>query len=120
MRQRSRGKALSAGLLKFVRVRIPNRAWLLALASSVLQILVFPIPSLFFLCWIAVAPLIYALLRGRAGEGELIDSEGRSLRPFTLRQAFLIGWFSGIVWYLGTCYWIYPVMNGYGNLNAVV
>lgn len=101
-------------------MRIPNRAWLLALASSILQILVFPTPSLFFLSWIAIAPLIYALLRGRAGEGELIDSEGRSLRPFTLRQGFLIAWFSGIVWYLGTCYWIYPVMNGYGNLNAFV
>jgi apolipoprotein N-acyltransferase len=113
-------KALVAVLLKFVPVRIPNRAWLLALLSSVLQILVFPKTSLFFLCWIAIAPLIYALLRGRGGEGELVDSEGRSLRPFTLRQGFVLGWFSGVVWYLGTCYWIYPVMNGYGNLSPVV
>ena len=95
---------------------IPSRAWVLALASSVLQVLVFPKANLYFLCWIAMAPLLYALLRGRGGEGELFDSEGRSLRPFTLQQGFLIAWLSGIVWYIGTCYWIYPVMNGYGKL----
>ena len=65
-----------------------------------------------------MAPLLYALLRGRGGEGELFDSEGKSLRPFTVWQGFLIGWASGIGWYLGTCYWIYPVMNGYGKLAA--
>lgn len=107
-------------MLKFFPVRnIPTRAWVLALVSSGLQILVFPKAGLYFLCWIACAPLIYGLLRGRGGEGELVDADGRSLRPFTLWQGFLIGWASGIVWYLGTSYWIYPVMNGYGNLNAV-
>ena len=64
-----------------------------------------------------MAPLLYALLRGRGGEGELFDSEGRSLRPFTLWQGFLIAWLSGIVWYLGTCYWVFPVMTGYGGLH---
>ncbi len=87
---------------------IPPRAWILALVSSGLQILVFPKLNLYFLAWVAMAPLLYALLRGRGGEGELFDSEGRSLRPFTLWQGFLIAWVSGIVWYLGTCYWIYP------------
>src|SRR5437016_7741389 len=67
-----------------------------------------------------MVPLLYALLRGRGGEGELLDSEGRSLRPFTLQQGFLLGWLTGIVWYVGTCYWIYPVMHGYGNLAAPV
>jgi len=99
---------------------IPSRAWILALSSSVLQVLVFPKPNLYFLAWIAMAPLLYALLRGRGGEGELFDSEGRSLRPFTLWQGFLIAWASGVVWYVGTCYWIYPVMNGYGKLAAPV
>ena len=65
-----------------------------------------------------MSPLLYALLLGRGGEGEMFDSEGRSLRPFTLWQGFLIAWVNGIVWYLGTCYWIYPVMNNYGKLAA--
>src|SRR5215472_14462554 len=70
---------------KILTVRkIPTTAWVLALVSSGLQILTFPKPSLYFLCWIAMVPLLYALLRGRGGEGELVDSEGRSLRPFSL------------------------------------
>ncbi|MGC2695857.1 MAG: apolipoprotein N-acyltransferase [Candidatus Angelobacter sp.] len=98
--------------------KIPARAWILALLSSVLQVLVFPKPNLFFLAWIAMVPLLYALLRGRGGEGEVFDSEGRSLRPFTPWQGFLIAWSCGTLWYFGTCYWIYPVMNGYGKLAA--
>ena len=90
----------------------------MALLSSVLQVLIFPKTSLYFLSWVALVPLLYALLRGRGGEGELADSEGRSLRPFTLLQGFLIAWVSGVVWYVGMCYWIYPVMNGYGNVSA--
>ncbi len=99
---------------------IPPRAWILALLSGVLQVLVFPKPNLYFLSWVAMVPLLYALLRGRGGEGELFDSEGRSLRPFTIWQGFLIAWVSGVLWYVGTCYWIYPVMNGYGRLSAPV
>ena len=91
---------------------------MLSLVSAGLQIVMFPHANLFFLCWIAFVPLIYALLRGRGGEGELLDSEGRSLRPFTLRQGFIIAWVCGVVWYIGTCYWIYPVMHGYGNLGV--
>jgi apolipoprotein N-acyltransferase len=99
---------------------IPTRAWVLSLVSSGLQILVFPNANMYFLCWVAMAPLLYALLRGRGGEGEMFDSEGRSLRPFTLWQGFLIAWLCGVIWYLGTCYWIYPVMNGYGKLAGPV
>jgi len=98
--------------------KIPAKTWALALLSSGLQIVIFPKAGLFYLCWVAMLPLLYALLRGRGGEGELVDSEGRSLRPFTLNQGFLIAWVSGVVWYVGTCYWIYPVMHGYGNLAA--
>jgi apolipoprotein N-acyltransferase len=98
---------------------VPSRAWILALLSAALQVLVFPKPNFYFLAWIAMVPLLFALLRGRGGEGELFDAEGRTLRPFTLRQGFLIAWLSGTVWYAGTCYWIYPVMNGYGKLGAV-
>jgi apolipoprotein N-acyltransferase len=97
---------------------IPSRAWILALVSAALQVLVFPRPNFYFLSWIAMVPLVYALLRGRGGEGELFDPEGRALRPFTLWQGFLIAWLAGVLWYAGTCYWIYPVMNGYGNLAA--
>lgn len=96
---------------------IPSRAWILALLSSGLQILVFPKINFYVLSWIAMVPLLYALLRGRGGEGEMCDSEGRSLRPFTLWQGFVIAWLNGIIWYLGTDYWVFPVMTGYGGLH---
>ncbi len=90
------------------------------MVSSILQVLVFPKPGLFFLSWIALVPLLYALLHGRGGEGELVDSEGRSLRPFTVWQGFVLGWVCGFLWWLGTCYWIFPVMHDYGNLNVAI
>ena len=99
--------------------KIPAKTWALALLSSGLQILIFPKPGLFFLAWVAMLPLLYGLLRGRGGEGELVDSEGRSLRPFTLMQGFTIAWVCGVIWYAGTCYWIYPVMHGYGGLPVL-
>jgi apolipoprotein N-acyltransferase len=110
---------LTAALLEFLPVRnIPVRAWTLALLSSGLQILIFPKTSFYFLSWVALAPLLYALLGGRGGAGALVDSEGRSLRPFTVWQGFLLGWASGVAWYIGMCYWIFPVMHGYGHLDA--
>jgi apolipoprotein N-acyltransferase len=99
--------------------KIPAKAWALALLSSGLQVIIFPPISLYFLSWVAMVPLLYALLRGRGGEGELVDSEGRSLRPFTLLQAFWIGWVHGIAWYLGLSYWIYPVMHTYGHIDPI-
>lgn len=100
--------------------KIPAKTWALALLSSGLQILIFPKTSLFFLCWVAIVPLLYALLRGRGGEGELVDSEGRSLRPFTLLQGFAIGWVSSFVWYIGTCYWLYIALHVHGGLSVAV
>lgn len=82
--------------------------------------LVFPKFNLYFICWIALVPLLYALLRGPGVENAVVDSEGRSLRPFTLWQGFLLGWASGFVWYFGTCYWVYGVMTRYGNLHVLV
>ncbi|HWZ45031.1 MAG TPA: apolipoprotein N-acyltransferase [Candidatus Saccharimonadales bacterium] len=99
-------------------LKIPVRAWLLALLSSGLQVIIFPKLSVYWLCWVAILPLLYALLRGHGGQAELIDSEGRSLRPFTLRQGFLLSWACGVVWWAGTCYWVYPVFHSFGNLSA--
>ena len=33
-------------------------------------------------------------------------------------QAFLLAYVSGILWYAGTCYWIYNTMHEYGGLSA--
>jgi apolipoprotein N-acyltransferase len=98
--------------------QIEPSAWLLAIGSGVLQVLIFPTPSLYYLCWVAYAPLLVAIMRARPGELHIPDSLGRDLIPATSAQALLLGWLSGVIWSLGTCYWIYHVMNTYGGLPA--
>lgn len=88
-------------------------AWLLAALSGVLQVLIFPTPNLTFLCWIAFAPLLVALMRAR-------PTATRALLPASAPQAFGLVYISGLIYSFGTCYWIYHVMNSYGGLSAPV
>ena len=87
---------------------IPARLWGLAFLSSVLQALPFPIAgpapvgrTLF--CWIALLPLLYALVGGDGGS-------------LSAKQGALLSYGCGTLWYLGNCYWIYPTMYLYGGL----
>ena len=92
-------------------------AWLLVVLSAILQVIIFPLPGVYVLSWFALAPLIVALLRARpAGELEIAGSV--RLRPATPWQGFLLGYVCGILWYAGTCYWIYDTMRQYGGLSA--
>ncbi len=102
--------------------RVHPSAWLLAVSSGILQILVFPRPGLTFLCWVALAPLIYAILRAREVDATvLLESQSPSfLIPATPKQGFALGWASGVIWYLGTCYWVFHVMHLYGRLNPII
>ncbi len=85
--------------------------------SAILQVLIFPLPGVYVLSWIALTPLILALLRARpAGELE-VDGAVR-LRPTSAWQGFLLGCVCGILWYAGTCYWIFDTMRLYGGLSA--
>lgn len=96
--------------------QIHPSAWLLVGLSSLLQVLIFPLPGLYLLSWMALAPLIVALLRARPA-GELEIENSTKLRPATPGQAFLLAYISGIVWYAGTCYWIFDTMHQYGGLS---
>jgi apolipoprotein N-acyltransferase len=96
--------------------QIHPSAWFLVALSSLLQILIFPLPGLYVLSWIAFAPLIVALLRARPA-GELEVEGATNLQAATPGQAFLLAYVSGILWYAGTCYWIYDTMHQYGGLN---
>jgi apolipoprotein N-acyltransferase len=100
---------------------IHKRAWLLAVISGLLQILVFPRPNLYWLCWIALAPLMVALLQAREADAtELLTDETFSfLVPARVWQGFLLGWVSGTIFYCGTCYWVYSVMHSYGGLSPI-
>jgi apolipoprotein N-acyltransferase len=89
---------------------IPARLWLMASLSGVLQILPFPIAGPVpiwrtTICWIALTPLLKALI-----------SRDRRGQPLGVLQGAMLGYASGIVWYLGNCYWIYATMHLYGGI----
>ncbi len=87
--------------------------------SAVLQTLIFPLPGAYVLCWFALTPLLLAVLRARpAGELEIAGSV--RLQPATPAQGFLLAYVCGILWYAGTCYWIYDTMRQYGGLSAAM
>jgi apolipoprotein N-acyltransferase len=88
--------------------------WILALTAGVLQVLIFPSPSLPFLAWIAITPLMVCILRDAAK-----SSSNNYHAPKVLRS-FALGYLCGVVWYAGSCYWIYHVMHSYGGLQPVV
>jgi apolipoprotein N-acyltransferase len=93
---------------------IPPRLWAMAVLSGILQVLPFSIagPTPLWrtaFCWIALLPLIWALI-GNTKIGN----------PLTLLQGAALGYTNGIVWYLGNCYWIFQTMNLYGGLSRPI
>jgi apolipoprotein N-acyltransferase len=103
-----------------LRVRqIHSSAWGLVLLSAVLQVVIFPLPGLYWLCWVAVAPLLVGLLRARVGGALQVNAPLR-LVPASPWQGFVLAYVSGIVWYFGTCYWVYSPMHQYGGLSVPV
>ena len=99
--------------------QIRKKAWLLVLFSAALQILSFPLPGLYFLSWIALTPLLVAILHARYPDTIQLD-ESQKLIPATPWQGFLLGYACGVLWYLGTCYWVYDTMHQYGGLSVPV
>ncbi len=99
--------------------RIRRNAWIFACTSGILQVLCFPKPALYFLSWVALAPLIYAILQCREQDALLaIAEDGKFFAPATAWQGFLLGYVSGVIWYLGSCYWVFNTMHEYGGLNV--
>ena len=99
---------------------IRKRAWMLAALSGVLQVVVFPRPNLVILCWLCLTPLLVAILAGQQQGLRIIDAAGRDLGATTPGQGFLLGYVSGILWYAGSCYWVFDVMHIYGGLSTPI
>ena len=98
---------------------ISSSAWLLVLLSAALQIVIFPLPGIYWLSWIALAPLLAAILRARAPETlqlRLQKHDQARLLPATPWQGFILGYLCGILWFAGTCYWIFDTMHRYGGM----
>jgi len=97
-------------------LRISAKAWRWAALAGVLQVLIFPSPAWSPLAWVALAPLLVAVLQ-RPDEEVLRPGVAEGL---TLKQGFLLGYLCGFIWYLGSCYWVFHVMHSYGGLPAPV
>ena len=100
-------------------LRIHSSAWRLTLLSAVLQIVIFPLANLYWLCWIAVTPLIVALMRTQIPETLQLEGQER-LVPASPWHGFLLAYVCGILWCMGTCYWVFDTMHRYGALPIPV
>jgi apolipoprotein N-acyltransferase len=74
-----------------------------AVLTGLVFVLVFPLFDWTLLVWIALAPLLLAVMHEpRVGHG------------------FLLGYLAGGIFFAGNCHWIVSVMEGYGGLGAAV
>jgi apolipoprotein N-acyltransferase len=94
--------------------RISTRFLALAILSAGLQLLPFPIAGPVPLwrtafAWVALVPLLYALL-GRRSDAP----------PPSILQSAALGYLCGVLWYAGNCYWIFQTMYLYGGLPKPV
>jgi apolipoprotein N-acyltransferase len=100
-------------------LNIHRRAWGLTLVSAALQVVIFPLPGIYGLAWVAVAPLLVAILRARAPETLQLQLQlnGQArLLPATPWQGFVLGYVCGILWFAGVCYWVFDTMHRYGGM----
>jgi apolipoprotein N-acyltransferase len=68
--------------------------------SSLLTILSFPDFHLWFLAWIGLVPLLVVVSQ-----------------TSNARSAFLLGWFWGVIFFYGSCWWLtYPIIH-YGHIS---
>ncbi|MGZ5227346.1 MAG: hypothetical protein ACXWCS_24565, partial [Burkholderiales bacterium] len=87
--------------------------------SGILQVLVFPSFSLFFLCWVAIAPLMVAILTGHEPDAvTLLDARGRDLSATTLWEALVLAFVNGFIFHAGTVFWIYHTLHVYGGISV--
>src|SRR5882672_4353971 len=104
-------------LLFFLVRQIHPSAWLLVVLSAMLQVLIFPLPGFYILSWFAMAPLVAAVLRA-CPAGELGIEDSTRLRAASPGQGFLLGYLCGILFFAGTCYWIFDTMRDHGGLST--
>ncbi|HKV32818.1 MAG TPA: apolipoprotein N-acyltransferase [Pyrinomonadaceae bacterium] len=87
-----------------LRLEVPKRdEWAAAAATAILLILAFPDFEFSFLAWIALVPLLWAVVQ-RAS-------------PW---PALILGWAAGTAFFYGSCSWLSYSMIHYGGLSTVL
>ena len=86
------------------------RFWAAAVLSAALLELPFPLagpmpPWRSGFAWFGLAPLLWAVLSAVSWQAK-----------WPVRRGFLLGYASGILWYMGNCYWVRDTMMRYGGM----
>jgi len=85
-----------------VRIEAPSPAeWIGATITALLLVLSFPDFNFPFLAWIALVPLLIMIARRPRGF-----------------SVFVLGWFTGTVFFYASCYWLTYSMIHYGGLSS--
>ena len=88
-----------------VKTKLPSVSnILLAISSSILLILAFPDLELWFLAYVALIPLFFAIERSKE----------------SATKSFLIGWIFGTAFIFGSCYWMAYAPTHYGGVPAII
>lgn len=104
MNGRTHAKVAGQGLFRTIRMPQKEPALLLyPLLTGVLTWACFPKLNQGYLAWVALAPLIFFLLKTRR-----------------IRAAFFAGWLAGTAEFLLLLYWVPPVLSHYGELPVPV
>jgi apolipoprotein N-acyltransferase len=77
--------------------------WVAAAVTALLLVLSFPDFEFYFLAWIALVPLMWAVAQ----------------RPSPVRS-LLLGWGAGTVFFYASCYWLTYSMIHYGELPSIL
>ncbi|MBN2459290.1 hypothetical protein JXB28_03310 [Candidatus Woesearchaeota archaeon] len=86
--------------------------FLLAALSGILCILSFPPYNLSFLIWVALAPLLYAII--------ITPFEHKKIFGILYDEAPVTGFVFGIVFYFGTLHWVYHIFGWFGLFLLLV
>ncbi len=85
------------------RVKFPSLInSLLAVASAILLTLSFPNFDLWFLAWVALVPLFYAIEREKQ----------------SAVKSFFVGWIFGTLFFTGSCWWLTFAFITYGGIPS--
>lgn len=92
---------------------VPVKCLAAGLLTAILLDVSFPIagplpPWRSLLAWFALTPFVLSIF-GLA-----------SASPKPLFRSFVLGWFTGAVWYALNGYWVYQTMHLYGNMNEAM
>lgn len=88
-----------------VRACAPSRVEaVLSVLYEALLIFSFPDFNLWPLAWVALVPLLIAVVREKPRGG----------------RAFILGWITGVLFFYGSCYWLTHAMVRYGRIPSWV